>query len=105
MEGEAEQSEQATTTNEESSVEQTSPEQSIQEVSSDTESSETQQEGTETSQEQVSTGLIVDDSETDLSEGQMKKTDFLQKLREEICSTIGPVLATVGQTTDGCVLI
>jgi hypothetical protein len=49
-----------------------------------------------------SSGLIVDDESADLQEGQMKKTDFLRQLRIEICSTIGPVLATVGQTTEGC---
>jgi hypothetical protein len=54
------------------------------------------------SAEQATAGLIVDDSVTELSEGQMKKTEFLQKLRSEICNTIGPVLATAGQTTDGC---
>lgn len=54
------------------------------------------------SMEQATPGLIVDDSVTELSEGQMKKTEFLQKLRAEICNTIGPVLATAGQTTDGC---
>src|SRR5688572_24088663 len=49
-----------------------------------------------------SSGLIVDDASADLKEGQMKKTDFLRQLRNEICGTIGPVLAKVGQTTEGC---
>lgn len=48
-----------------------------------------------------SSGLIANDSDTELSPGQLKKTVFLQRLREEICSSIGPILATVGQTTEG----
>jgi hypothetical protein len=51
---------------------------------------------------ETSTALLVDDSATDLSTGQMTKTEFLQQLRESICGSIGPILATVGQTTDGC---
>ena len=58
--------------------------------------------GTTVSEQPSATGLIVDDSATELSEGQMTKTQFLQSLRTEICNTIGPVLATVGQTTEDC---
>ena len=47
-------------------------------------------------------GLLVEDSAPDMVEGQMRKTQFLQRLRTEICNTIGPVLATVGQTTEDC---
>ena len=46
--------------------------------------------------------LITEDSTASLSEGQMTKTQFLQQLRIEICTAIGPVLASVGQTTEGC---
>lgn len=46
--------------------------------------------------------LIVDDTSAELTEGQMKKTEFLQQLRADICAAIGPVLATAGQTTEGC---
>lgn len=55
-----------------------------------------------TPQEQAGTSLIVEDNATALSEGQMKKTDFLLRLRAEICQAIEPVLASVGQTTDRC---
>lgn len=64
---------------------------------------------TETSQEQAAEpeaapagGLIVEDSVEEVKEGQMKKTPFLQQLREAICNAIGPVLAKKGQTTEGC---
>jgi hypothetical protein len=46
--------------------------------------------------------LIVDDSSPQTAEGQLRKTEFLQQLRSEICSSIGPILATAGQTTEGC---
>jgi hypothetical protein len=54
------------------------------------------------SQEQSASALIVDDSVAELSEGQMRKSDFLQQLRAEICRTIEPVLTGAGQTTEGC---
>ena len=53
------------------------------------------------SEEQSSTALIADDNANELSEGQMKKTDFMQQLRSGISGAIGPILATAGQTTDG----
>lgn len=46
--------------------------------------------------------LLVEGPSAELQEGQMTKMDFLQQLRESICGAIGPVLATAGQTTDGC---
>ncbi len=47
-------------------------------------------------------GFIAEDSSTELTGEQLKKTEFLQRLREQICTSVGPVLATVGQTTEGC---
>ncbi|MBN9385059.1 MAG: DUF4157 domain-containing protein [Chitinophagaceae bacterium] len=46
--------------------------------------------------------LIVDDSTAELQEGQMKKTQFLQQLREGICNGIDPVLAGAGRSSEGC---
>jgi hypothetical protein len=54
------------------------------------------------SQENFTTRVIADDTVTELAEGQMRKTEFLQELRAAICQTIEPVLATAGQTTDEC---
>lgn len=51
---------------------------------------------------QPQSALLVDQSSEGLQEGQMTKNDFLTQLRESICRSIDPVLATVGQTTDGC---
>lgn len=46
--------------------------------------------------------LIADDSVPGLSPGQMRKAEFLQRLRAAVTTTIEPVLATAGQTTDEC---
>jgi hypothetical protein len=77
-------------------------EQGPEQIPGDAESVEAQQSETENTQSETSSTLIVEDDVTDLSEGQIRKTEFLQKLRSSICDTIGPVLATVGQTTEGC---
>lgn len=87
---------------EQTASEQSVPEQTPEETSQAGESNEPEQAEDENVQQQSTTGLIVEDSITDLSEGQMHKTEFLQELRTSICNTIGPVLATVGQTTEGC---
>jgi hypothetical protein len=57
------------------------------------------QEGLE---EQSTAGLLVEDSVNNLGEGQMRKSEFLQRLRTQICRTIEPVVAKVGQTTKEC---
>lgn len=49
-----------------------------------------------------STTLIVDDTVEDTSEGQLRKREFIQQLRSEISGAIAPVLATAGQTIEGC---
>ena len=58
--------------------------------------------GTNEAAQQISTGLLTEDSAVELRKGQMKKTEFLELLRAEITRTIEPILAAVGQTTDGC---
>lgn len=50
----------------------------------------------------VPSTLIADDATEELAPGQLKKTEFLRLLRANICAALEPVLATVGQTTDGC---
>jgi hypothetical protein len=87
----------------ESVPEEQSVEQSPVEVSSPA-SPETSEMFSDTpvAEQESSTALIADDSTTDLAEGQMKKTEFMQQLRLGIRGAIEPILATVGQTTDGC---
>ncbi len=46
--------------------------------------------------------LIVEDSATEVQAGQMKKTQFLQLLRESICNGIDPVLARARRSSEGC---
>jgi hypothetical protein len=92
-----------------------STEETSEPSTSDVENSSTQQtpaasdspEASPTTSETAATegptpGFIVDDSTAELSGGQLKKTEFLQRLREQICTAVGPVLATAGQTTEGC---
>lgn len=55
-----------------------------------------------TSTQGPASSLIVDDSATEVSEGQMKKTQFIASVRAEICRMIEPVLGSAGQTSDGC---
>jgi len=50
----------------------------------------------------VGAKLIVEDSVSELQPGQMKKVEFLQQLRESICSGIDPVLAHAGRSSEGC---
>jgi hypothetical protein len=47
-------------------------------------------------------GLLVEDSADELTTGQMKKSEFLAELRTDVCSAAEEVLASSGQTTDGC---
>jgi hypothetical protein len=94
--------------NDEMSLQQSMPEEQAVEQSPVEEISPASSETTdvspeaEVSAEQSSTSLIADDSATDLSEGQMKKSEFMEQLRSGICGAIEPILATAGQTTDGC---
>lgn len=48
------------------------------------------------------TGLIVEDSATELAPGQMKKSEFLSQLRVEVCRTVEAAIAGTGRTTDDC---
>jgi len=56
----------------------------------------------ETVEAVASPGLIVEDTAPDLKPGQMKKSEFLAKLRAEVCKTAEAALAGTGQTTQGC---
>jgi hypothetical protein len=47
-------------------------------------------------------GLIVEDSITELSAGQMKKSDFLNQLRAEVCQAIEAALVDMGRMTEDC---
>ncbi len=50
----------------------------------------------------VDAGLIVEEDTGELRQGQMSKALFLRRLRSGIVEMIEPVLARVGQTTEGC---
>ncbi|MCI0337069.1 MAG: DUF4157 domain-containing protein [Acidobacteria bacterium] len=52
--------------------------------------------------EAAAQALIVDDVVSELGPGQMKKSEFIAKLRAEVCKTAEEVLAKVDQTTEGC---
>jgi len=47
-------------------------------------------------------GLIVEDETTELGSGQMRKTQFLDQLRAEVCAAADAELAAVGRSTEGC---
>jgi uncharacterized protein DUF4157 len=51
------------------------------------------------------TGLIVDDGVTELTPGQMHKTEFLEGLKTSACNTADSVLAGTGRTAQGCPFI
>ncbi|HET6936330.1 MAG TPA: DUF4157 domain-containing protein, partial [Candidatus Angelobacter sp.] len=53
----------------------------------------------------ASPGLIVDDEVQELADGQMRKTEFLDKLRAEVCSTAELALKPAGRTASGCPFI
>lgn len=55
-----------------------------------------------TASQDQSAPLIVEDSAADLANGQLRKTDFLLQLDQEIRRAIEPVLVSVGQTSNGC---
>jgi len=46
--------------------------------------------------------LIVDDDAATLSQGQMRKSEFLEQLRSTVCNTADEALAEAGQSTAGC---
>jgi hypothetical protein len=60
--------------------------------------------GTESaaSGETPASALIVDDSAADLAPGQMKKSEFLSRLKIEVCRTVEAAIAGTGRTTDEC---
>lgn len=50
-------------------------------------------------------GLIVEDDVPELAPGQMHKTEFLDRLRTEVCATSDAALVPAGRTSKGCPLI
>ncbi len=52
-----------------------------------------------TPEEATAPELIVEDSVEDLQSGQMKKSEFLAIVREEVSKTVEPVIATTDRTT------
>jgi hypothetical protein len=53
----------------------------------------------------AATGLIVEDDVQELKDGQMHKTEFLDKLHAEVCSTSDTALKPKGRTSSGCPFI
>lgn len=47
-------------------------------------------------------GLIVEDDAPQIEPGQMRKNDFLDQLRNEVCAAADAELAAVGRSTEGC---
>ncbi len=52
--------------------------------------------------ESILPALLVDDSATEIAPGQMKKSEFLVQLQDEVCRTVGAAIAGTGRTTDEC---
>ncbi len=50
-------------------------------------------------------GPIVEDEAQQLGAGQMRKTEFLEALRNHVCSVADSVLTSVGRTSQGCPMI
>jgi hypothetical protein len=46
--------------------------------------------------------LLVEDEASELSPGQMKKSEFLDALRAAVCAAADAELAAVGRSTEGC---
>ena len=47
-------------------------------------------------------GLIVEDDQETVQSGQIKKSDFLTRVRAEICAAANAILAATGRTTNDC---
>lgn len=52
--------------------------------------------------ETPASALIVEDSAEELGPGQMKKSDFLARLRAEVSRTVDAAIAETGRDTEGC---
>ncbi len=48
------------------------------------------------------TGLIVEDTATELGPGQMRKSDFLAQTKAAVCTAAEEALAETGRNTEGC---
>jgi len=55
-----------------------------------------------TSPEAQTAGLIVDDETAEIAPGQMRKSAFLDALRDSVCATADAELAAAGRTAQGC---
>jgi hypothetical protein len=49
-----------------------------------------------------SSSLLVEDSVSTLASGQMRRSEFLERMRAEITRTVDAALTGTGRTTDGC---
>ena len=58
--------------------------------------------GETTPDSQTPGGLIVEDDAADLTPEQMRKSDFLDELREAVCDAANSELAAAGRTAEGC---
>lgn len=67
------------------------------EQSGTTEAAETTEEGHRTSG-----GLIVEDDAAEVGPGQMRKTEFLDELKQAACAAADAELAAVGRNSQGC---
>ncbi|MBE9514092.1 MAG: DUF4157 domain-containing protein [Chloroflexi bacterium] len=52
--------------------------------------------------ETPASGLIVEDSATELGPGQMPRSEFLSQLRTEVCRTVETAIAGTGRSTEDC---
>lgn len=55
-----------------------------------------------TSTAAATSGLIVEDSATELAPGQMQKSDFLAQTKTAVCTAAEEALAGTGRNTEGC---
>ena len=53
-------------------------------------------------EETPASALIIEDSAEELGPGQMKKSDFLGRLRAEVSRTVDAAIAKTGRDTEGC---
>lgn len=60
---------------------------------------------TSTPESSPATAIVVEDSTEEVGEGQMKKSDFLARLRTEVCAATETGLAGTAYSAQGCPLI
>jgi hypothetical protein len=57
---------------------------------------------TAAAEETPAPGLIVEDDAAEIGPGQMRKSDFLDRLRAAVCAAADAELAAAGRSTEGC---